>query len=94
MTWRVKIKRDGNEAAIVKALRAQGYAVQPLEQGKGCPDLLVFGWGKRDGPRRYWLLEVKIPGEPLTSAQVAWHAAWPGRVAVVHSPDEALEAVR
>ena len=92
MTWRVKIKRDGNEAAIVKALRAHGYAVQPLEQGKGCPDLLVSNAGVVGG--RLFLLEVKEPGQKLTPAQVAWHAVWPGRVAVVHNPDEALKAVR
>jgi len=89
MSFRVKVKRDGNEAAIAEALRAAGYAVQTLEQGKGVPDLLVCG---PDG--RLSMLEVKQPGEKLTQAQVKWHAAWPGRVYVVHTPEEALAAVR
>ena len=93
MSFRVKVKRDANERAIVEALRAAGYAVQTLEQGKGCPDLLVckpYAYG--DG--RLTLLEVKEPGGRLTPAQVKWHAAWPGKVYVVHDAAEALAAVR
>jgi len=89
MSFRVKVKRDANERTIVDTLRAAGYAVQTLEQGKGVPDLLVCG---PDG--RLSMLEVKQPGEKLTPAQVKWHAAWPGKVYVVHNADEALEAVR
>lgn len=92
MSFRVKVKRDANERAIVEALRAAGYAVQTLEQGKGCPDLLVCN--PDIGLGRHYLLEVKQPGEKLTAAQVRWHAAWPGKVYVVHTADEALEAVR
>ena len=90
MSFRVKVKRDANERAIVEALRAAGYAVQTMEQGKGCPDLLVCD------PETNWLtlLEVKEPGGNLTPAQVKWHAAWPGKVYVVHTPEEALDAVR
>ena len=89
MSFRVKVKRDANERAIVEALRWVGCAVQTLEQGKGCPDLLVC-----DETGRLVLMEVKQPGEKLTKAQVKWHATWPGKVYVVHTPEEALAAVR
>lgn len=55
------------------------------------PDLLV---GTRD---RNVLLECKDGTKPpsarkLTPAQEAWHQAWRGKVAVVTTPMEALEA--
>lgn len=55
------------------------------------PDLLV---GTRD---RNVLLECKDGTKPpsarkLTPAQEAWHKAWRGKVAVVNTPVEALEA--
>jgi len=89
MSFRVKVKRDANERPIVDTLRAAGYAVQTLEQGKGVPDLMVCG---PDG--RMSMLEVKQPGERLTPAQARWHEEWPGLVSVVHTPEEALAAVR
>jgi len=92
---RTAAKRDTNERAIIEALETAGYAVQRLSE-PGVPDLLVYGWnGRHCGARcEYWLLEVKMPGEKLTQAQVKWHAAWPGNVSVVHTPEEALAAVR
>jgi len=68
-------QRDGNEAGIVKDLRARGYLVQTLHQGGGVPDLIVS-----NGPRMV-LVEVKDPAQPpsgrrLTPAQVRWHAEW------------------
>ena len=89
MSFRVKVKRDANERAIVEALRWVGCAVQTLEQGKGCPDLLVC-----DETGRMVLMEVKEPGGKLTPAQTKWHANWPGRVAIVHSPMEALSSLQ
>ena len=88
MTWRVAVKRDKGEKAIVEALRDAGYTVQTLEQGKGVPDLLVC-----NETGKLVLMEVKQPGEKLTPAQVRWHANWPGRVAIVHSPMEALSSL-
>jgi hypothetical protein len=81
---------DGNQAAIVKALRAVGASVEPLHRvGAGCPDLLV---GYR---RKNLLLEVKDgPKAPMTGDQVEWHETWRGQVAVVRSVDDALAAIR
>ena len=92
MRFRARI--DDNQPSIVKALRAAGYSVQPLSAvGKGCPDLLVGRFG------RTFLLEVKnrdgnSPAQrALTAQQVEWHKAWRGHVVVVHTPEEALEAL-
>jgi len=85
-------KRDGNEAAIIAALRAVGASVTQLD-GVGVPDLVV-GWrGKTH------LLEVKDGGKPpshrrLTPAQREWHAAWRGgSLVVVADIDAALAAI-
>lgn len=86
-------KLDGNHRAIVEMLRAVGCSVQSLAAvGEGCPDLLVGRLGKN------WLLEVKdgslVPSaQKLTPAQVKWHQAWRGQVAVVRDREEALRVV-
>ena len=95
---RAPSKVDGNQATIVKALRAIGCSVQSLAAvGDGCPDLLVG----RNGST--WLLEVKNPenrvkSDPrkdLTVEQIRWATEWKGRkVAVVYTVDEAVAAVR
>jgi len=85
---RYDAKRDENEKAIVKALEAQWpnqisvqRAVPPV------PDLLV-GIGRVNV-----ILEVKMPGEPLTPAQEVWHSQWHGQVCVVESPEQAIGVV-
>lgn len=86
-------RTDGNQDAIVAALRAVGASVQQLSTvGKGCPDLLVGFRGANH------LLECKdgrkTPGNrPLTDDQETWIKAWRGAVQVVLSPDEALRAI-
>lgn len=88
-----KAKVDANQKEIVAALRKAGVSVQHLHAvGKGCPDLLA---GVPDGSNV--LLEVKDGKKPpsarkLTPDQVEWHSAWRGRVVVVTSVDEALQA--
>jgi hypothetical protein len=89
MSNRVKVKVDGNQNAIVDALFAAGYRVQALSQGMGVPDLLCCA---PDG--HMTLLECKMPGEKPTPYQVKWIATWPAPVYVVHTPDEALAAMR
>ncbi len=80
---------DANQAEIVATLRARGCSVQSLaELGKGVPDLLV---GFR---RENYLMEVKSASGRLTEAEQKWHKSWRGWVYVVHSIEEALEAVR
>ena len=79
-------KIDENQPSIVAALRAAGYYVQSLAAvGHGFPDLLAC---KKSGA--IMLLEVKMPGERLTTDETKWHRAFPGPVFVVHSVEEAL----
>ena len=82
------IKRDANEAEIVKALRRIGCSVQLLHGNtQGTPDLLVG----RNG--RNYLLEVKGRKGKLEPSQVAWHGSWRGEVHVVRTEEDALRAV-
>lgn len=90
-------RTDGNQAAIVKALRDAGASVQILAAvGQGCPDLLVgYMWR---GRAMNDLLEVKDPTKPkadqcLTPDQVKWHSAWNGQVAVVYTVEDALRVI-
>ena len=84
---------DSNHRDVVQALEKAGMTVESLAAvGKGCPDLVV-GWRGIT-----CLLEVKdgakTPGNrPLTVAQQEWHARWGGQLAVVTTPEEAVDAV-
>jgi hypothetical protein len=85
---------DGNHKQIVEALVKAGASVKSLaDVGKGVPDLLVAFAGVN------YLLEVKNPKtaygrKGLNPLQVDWSASWQGaKPIVVHSPDEALEAI-
>lgn len=86
-------RTDANQEAIVAALRAVGGGVLSLAAlGRGVPDLLVSFGGS------LFLLELKDGSKPpskrkLTKDQKDWIAQWPGCVAVVSSPAEALKAV-
>jgi len=87
-------RTDGNQGAIVDALRAIGATVCSLAAcGKGIPDLLI-------GYRAHnYLIEVKNPDKPaadraLTDDQVIWHDGWQGVVHVVETPAQALQVVR
>ena len=79
---------DTVQPLIVETLRKAGATVQHLHMvGHGCPDLGVGYQGKS------YFLEVKAPGGKLTKDERAWHEAWQGQVAIVHTPEEALEAI-
>jgi hypothetical protein len=84
---------DGNQAEIVKALRAIGASVQHLHAvGQGCPDLLAALAG------RNVLLEVKDPKQPpskrkLTDDEAVWFGAWKGEAYVVETATEAIECL-
>jgi hypothetical protein len=81
-------KTDRNQPEIVKSLRDFGATVIVLSTvGKGCPDLLVGYAGSNH------LLEVKMPGGKLTPDQCVLHGHWMGKIHVVHSPQEAIEAI-
>lgn len=90
-------RTDPNQAEIVRALRAAGCCVwSAAHVGGGFPDLVV---GRIvAGERRTYLLEVKRPDGPpstrrLNAREQAWHSNWWGHVAVVHTAEEAFEAV-
>ena len=79
-------KVDGTQKAIVERLRSIGVWVQHLHGvGSGCPDLLC--WHKR-----FFLLEVKEPGERPSKEQAEYMAACPGEIHVARTPDEAVLA--
>jgi len=81
-------KVDRCQPEIVKALRDFGATVIVLSTvGKGCPDLLVGYAGVNH------LLEVKMPKGKLTPDQCMLHGSWGGRIRIVHSPKEAIEAI-
>jgi len=80
----------------VEELRARGFSVQSIHTvGDGCPDLLV-GCPIN---RKNYLFEIKDPAKrpsqrALTKDEEEWHARWRGQVAIAHSVDEILEAIR
>lgn len=77
-------RTDANQALIVKALRDIGVSVEYI---KLPVDLLLWHRGE------YSLMEVKMPEGRLTKDQVEFIARWPGKIHVVHSSREAIEAV-
>lgn len=79
-------KVDANQQAIVERLRACGIQVEII--GKPV-DLLVCHRGTTS------LLEIKNADgrDQLTKDQVEFIARWPGKIAVVYTPEEALKAV-
>lgn len=85
-------RTDGNQIAVVDALRHAGATVQILAAvGAGCPDLLVGYRGQN------YLLEVKDGRKPpskrrLTMDEARWVASWAGSVAIVNSVKEAFFA--
>lgn len=85
-------KVDLTQSEIVKTLRDCGASVQLLHAvGHGCPDAAVGFRGHNV------FLEIKTGERPcdrkLTKDEADWHSKWAGQVAVVSTPDEALNAV-
>ena len=79
-------KIDSNQPEIVAALRRVGVYVEVI--GKPL-DLLICHRGETS------LMEVKnIEGrDRLTKDQIEFIARWPGKVHVVRSPEQAIEAL-
>jgi hypothetical protein len=91
-------RRDDNEQAIIKAMRAEGAYVKAIND-EGTFDLLVGYMGTSD--RFYTLLiEVKDGAKPpstrrLTDAEAKFHNEWPGEnLHIVNSVEEALALLR
>jgi len=85
---RLRARTDSNQEAIASALEKCGAKVERklARLGFGIPDLLCWY------DHHWTLLEIKMPGEKLTPAEVKWHEKFPG-AKVVSSIDEAFQAV-
>ena len=79
-------KIDANQAEVVKALRRCGVSVRIIKQPV---DLLLCHRGITS------LMEVKNSDgrDQLTKEQIYFIAIWPGKVHVIHTPEEAISAV-
>ncbi len=83
---RYAAKVDDNQTEIIKALEKIGVSVEVI--GKPV-DLMICHRGETS------VMEVKNREgrNQLTKDQVEFIARWPGQVHVVHTPEEAIEAV-
>ena len=90
---RFRARTDDNQPEIVKALRNHGATVAITAQaGSGFPDLVVGYKGVN------YMMEIKDPSKPksdqkLTPAQVIFHAAWTGQMAVIKTIEEAIDLI-
>jgi hypothetical protein len=88
-----RCRLDGNHVAIMDALRKAGMKPLSLANvGNGCPDLIIGFRGIN------LLFEVKdgslVPSaRALTADEDVFHRTWPGQVAIVESPEQAVAAV-
>lgn len=85
-------KVDGNQSAIVDALRDMGAFVFSLHAvGRGCPDLLVAFRG------RWYVAEVKngsLLGWKLTKAQKDFRKEAKADVVILTSVDDAIAWIK
>ena len=81
---RRQARTDSNQAEICKALRDIGVSVEYLKLPL---DLLICHKGETA------LMEIKTDKGRLTKDQIAFIARWPGKIPVVRSAEEAIEAV-
>lgn len=90
---RKRARTDSNHSEIVTELRKAGCSVQSLASlGSGVPDALVARAGKM------FLLEIKDGSKPpsaqrLTYDESIWGLKWRAPVHIVHSVEEAMQAV-
>ena len=90
---RLRARKDANQQEIVDVLRKWGVSVELIHMvGNGLPDILAGHRGIN------YLFEVKdgtrAPSERrLTGDEAAFHARWSGQVAVVESPQQALDVI-
>ena len=85
-------RRDLNHATIRDGLRKLGFHVEDTaDLGHGFPDLLA---NKKNREGTAVLLEVKMPGEKLTPAEIIFHQLYPGPIAIVYSLEDAIRALK
>lgn len=82
---------DGNQVAIVRALRQMGYSVLSISDiGNGAPDLVIGAAGKN------YLVELKDWTQPvskrkLTLDEKAFHLGWQGQISVAETIEDIWE---
>ena len=82
-------KRDANEENLIDVFESMGCAVAKVNSDTGFPDLVVHV-----APYQTALVEVKMPGERLTTKQKLFHASWPGRIHMAYTTTDAIEIVK
>ena len=87
MKPRFRQKPDANQPEIVTALLKIGCTVYDASRVGTLPDLVVGYRGVT------CLIECKMPNGKLNADQKVWHEGWNGHSVVVHSPQEAIDAV-
>lgn len=76
-------KVDLNQKEIVRELRAMGYSVRHTHIiGKGFPDIVIGGYGCN------LLVEIKRPGEPLTSDEKDFFETWKGIAIIGYNAEQ------
>lgn len=79
-------KVDGNQAEIVQALRATGWAVRPMNKLRGAwLDLVIAKHGVTIA------VECKMPGEMLTESEKEFMEEWPGLKMIAYSGQDAVD---
>ena len=82
-----KSRVDGNQKQIVRELRAMGYSVRHTHMVRdGFPDIVIGRAGYN------LLVEIKMPGEGLTSDEKDFFDSWNGAVVIGTSAQEIHEA--
>ncbi len=83
---RYAARTDANQSEIVAALRGAHWTVELTHRlGSGYPDLHA----SKDGYAI--LVEVKMPGEKLTSDEEQFHRRWQGPLIIAYSGQQAVD---
>jgi hypothetical protein len=89
MALRTASRVDGNQALIVRTLRAVGASVLHVHQLKNCFDILVGYRG------RTFLMEIKASEkDKLTPGEAEFMATWRGSTYhIVYTADQAIRII-
>lgn len=77
MGFRRAARVDGNQAQVVRELRALGFRVDIVSQLKKLYDLVVTGRMYVSGEVRTVRVELKVEGGTLTVDEIEYHRAEP-----------------
>lgn len=79
---------DGNHGEVIAALRKAGIgATSTASVGDGFGDVVAGFRGVNI------LLEIKDGNKPMTADERKFAETWPGQIATVRNPEEAITAV-